>query len=131
MEQQVEDFNPDSIGQAIHEIRDMMRDLSSYIQELRSERDKVIEGIVLNREQVLEILNVSKSTLARWRQDRMIPYKVLKNNCSVYLYDELFVALKRGDFSARGFDRTAAIRRMKEFITGRIDGDILTNDYLE
>ena len=131
MEEQIESINDVSVGQAINEIRDIMRDISSFVKELRSERDKTIEGIVLNREQVLEILNVSKSTLARWRQDRMIPYKVLKNNCSVYLYDELFVALKRGDFSARGFDRSAAIRRMKDFMTGRINGDIFSNDYLE
>lgn len=131
MDEIIENDEAVSVGQAIHEIRDMMRDLSTYIQELRAEREKILQGVVLSREQVMSLLNVSKSTLARWRQDGVIPYKVLKNNTSVYLYDELYTALRRGDFAARGFNRTAAIQRMKEYMTGRIEGDVLTNDYLQ
>ena len=131
MEETQNQSNQESSDSPLHEIRDMMKEFLSYIHDLREERDRVVDGIILDREQMIAILDVSISTIARWRQNGMLPYRVLQNNCTVYEYSEVYAALKRGDLNARGFNRMAALRRMKNFYDGKFRKDELNDEFLQ
>lgn len=69
-----------------------VKEIHSYIQTGQMRRSEEYEQWVTTRE-LIQILRVSLSTVARWRRDRLIPYTKFKKDC-LYLPSEIFKALK-------------------------------------
>lgn len=114
-----ENENNANLAEIAVDILARLNEIAEMLKNKHAEKDVIVENFLLDRDQVLKILGVSVSTLARWRMNNQIPYKLQKNGTTVYVFRELLESLKRGDFAARGFDRTAALQRMQDFYRGR------------
>ncbi len=112
----------ENINQAIIEIREMVSEVYAFMKEMKRDYDKVCGAIEIDRPTLERLLCVSESTLYRWRMARTPPYHFHSDHSTYYLYDEVYVALKRGSLKAKSFNRIDAIQRMKMYKEGIIRG---------
>lgn len=87
--------------------------------------------IELNSKDVMGILQVSASTLARWRASNQVKFKYISSNHVVYPFLDLFYAVKTGKASCKGFSSIVALNRMKEYISSIKGTDNSSNDMTE
>ncbi len=100
------------------DIRELILEIHGFIKDLKDDYDKFVADVRLDRSTVEELLGVSSSTLARWRARGVLPYGINESGASYYLFDDVYVALKRGVLEAKGFKRLDALGRLKAFKNG-------------
>jgi hypothetical protein len=114
-----------SIEQSLHNIQEMLGEIHAFIKDMKNEYTQIDGTIEMDRHLLERLLNVSESTLYRWRHNRddhNLPYLLRDDGSTYYLYNDVYVALKRGQLEAKGFDRIGAMQRMKLYHDGIIDG---------
>lgn len=102
------------------EIKDQLRNLTTM-------RDAITGSIQMDSLTLEIVLDVSDSTLYRWRNNvppNNLPYYHRDNGSIYYNFDEVLHALRKGQLNARGFNRLKAIENM-----GKYRNDILQNGY--
>lgn len=109
--------NQDS-GELTPDLRTMLMEIHDYITELKRDYDKFVSDVRIDRVTLQELLGVSEATIGRWRTRGVLPYYVNSSRASYYLFDEVYVAVKRGQLEARGFNRINALERLKVFKNG-------------
>ncbi|MDE7026276.1 MAG: DNA-binding protein [Paramuribaculum sp.] len=107
---QTEEIAPD--------IRAMIMEIHDYITELKHDYDKYIADVQLDRRTLEMLLDVSEATIGRWRSSGVLPYTVSSSRISYYRFEDVFVAVKRGQLKARTFDPVEALKRLKAFQNG-------------
>ena len=70
--------------------------------------DEVIE---LGTKDVLRILQISPSTLTRWRSRRVVKFRYLSSNHVAYLFSALYDASKTGKATCKGLSKVHALQR--------------------
>ncbi len=100
------------------DLKTMIKEIYDYIIELKKDYDKFVADVRLDRHSVQELLGVSEATVGRWRAKKLLPYYINDSRNSYYLFDDVYVACKRGQLDIRGFDRIAALKRLNAFKNG-------------
>lgn len=110
----------------------MMRDvmdgqaaIKQQLDELTSTRDALVGSIQMDTMTLQIVLDVSDSTMYRWRQappPNCLPYYHRQNGSVYYLFDEVLKALRKGQLNARGFNRLKAIERMTAYRDDLLSG---------
>lgn len=93
------------------EIKDQLRNLTSM-------RDALAGSIQMDSLTLEIVLNVSDSTLYRWRTalpPNNLPHYKNENGSIYYNFDEVLKALRKGQLCARGFNRLQAIENMVKY----------------
>lgn len=93
------------------EIKDQLRNLTSM-------RDALAGSIQMDSLTLEIVLDVSDSTLYRWRQappPNCLPFYHRENGSIYYIFDEVLKALRKGQLNARGFNRLKAIENMAKY----------------
>lgn len=109
----------------VNEIRKMRADLSKvsvFIKELKQDYEVLDEKVELNSSDVMRLLGVSRSTLGRWRESNVIPYRYISSNHVVYPFKGLYIAVKTGRATFKVFRRIDAIQRLNAYKDGIIKG---------
>ncbi len=107
------------------EVRQMHQELLtaiSFISELRQDYRVLEDKIELSSKDVMRLVGISKSTLSRWRIDNVISFRYISYNQVVYSFKDLYIAIKTGRASFRGFRRIEALQRLNAYKDGLIKG---------
>lgn len=106
----------------IKAIHQELHRVTSFILELRREYIVLEDKIELSTSDVLRLLGISKASLARWRETNSIPYRYLSSNHVVYPFKGLYLAVKTGRATFKGFRRLEALQRLNAYKDGIIKG---------
>ncbi len=115
-------MTPPDLLLEIRELRAEIRQISGFILELKKDYSVLEEKIELNSSDVLRLLGISKASLARWRESHAIPYRYVSCNHVVYPFKGLYIAIKTGRASFKGFRRVEALQRLNAYKDGILKG---------
>lgn len=99
-------------------VLEMQRDIakvSTFIMEMKNDFEVLEDKIELNSMDVMKLLSVSKATLGRWRATRAIPYRYISSNHVVYPLKGLYIAIKTGRATFKGFPKVEALERLESY----------------
>ena len=94
---------PASLWEDIHSLKESMDRITGFMLELKRDYAVLEEKIELNSSDILRLLGISKASLARWRNSKVIPYRYVSCNHVVYPFKGLYIAIKTGRASFKGF----------------------------
>lgn len=106
---------PTLLYDEIKAIHQELHRVTSFILELRREYTVLEDKIELSTSDVLRLLGISKASLARWRETNSIPYRYLSSNHVVYPFKGLYLAVKTGRATFKGFRRLEALQRLNAY----------------
>ena len=109
----------------LHELqmlREELKQISCFIKELKHDYFILEEKIELNTSDVLHLLGISKASLARWRESNSIPYRYVSSNHIVYPFKGLYMSIKSGRATFKGFRRLEALQRLNAYKDGVLKG---------
>lgn len=106
----------------VRALREEIRQVAWFILELKRDYSVLEDKIELNSSDVLRLLGISKASLARWREAHAIPYRYLSSNHVVYPFKGLYLAIKTGRATFKGFRRLEALQKMNAYKDGIIKG---------
>ncbi len=90
---------------------------------LFSEIDDILE---MTTREVIETLGTSESTVYRWRQDRLVPYRYDESGNVRFLFKDLYLAIKCSRISLQGTNKKDLLIKLTEF-----KDDFVRNSFLE
>ena len=103
-------------------LREEPRQVADFIRELKCDYYLLEEKIELSTGDVLRLLGISKASLARWRESNSVPYRYVSCNHVVYPFKGLYIAIKTGRASFKGFRRLEALQRLNAYKDGILKG---------
>lgn len=112
-------------SELIQEVKQMRREVSAvynFISELKRDYEVLEDKIELNSSDVMRILGISRASLARWRESNSVPFRYVSANHVVYPFKGLYIAVKTGRATFKGFRRIEAIQRLNAYKDGIIKG---------
>jgi len=89
----------------LRSLRNDMERIAGFIVEMRRDYSVLEEKIELSSADVLHLLGISKASLARWRESNSIPYRYISSNHVVYPFKGLYLSVKTGRATFKGFRR--------------------------
>ncbi|MFC2711499.1 hypothetical protein [Hoylesella oralis] len=113
---------PASLWEDIHSLKESMDRITGFMLELKRDYAVLEEKIELNSSDILRLLGISKASLARWRNSKVIPYRYVSCNHVVYPFKGLYIAIKTGRASFKGFRRVEALQRLNAYKDGILKG---------
>lgn len=112
-------------SELVHEIKQLRREVGAvynFISELKRDYEVLEDKIELNSSDVMRILGISRASLARWRDSNAVPFRYVSANHVVYPFKGLYIAVKTGRATFKGFRRIEAIQRLNAYKDGVIKG---------
>lgn len=103
-------------------LREEFRQVADFIKELKCDYSLLEEQIELSTGDVLRLLGISKASLARWRESNSVPYRYVSCNHVVYPFKSLYIAIKTGRATFKGFRRLEALQRLNAYKDGILKG---------
>lgn len=93
-----------------------------FIHELKNDYEVLEDKIELSTMDILRLLGISKASLARWRDANLVPYRYISSNHIVYPFKGLYLAVKTGRATFKGFRRLEALQRLNAYKDGLLKG---------
>ena len=118
----METYNPCTLLDEIQGLREEVRQVADFIKELKREYSVLEEKIELNSSDVMRLLGISKASLARWRDANAVPYRYVSCNHVLYPFKGLYIAVKSGRATFKGFRRIEALQRLNAYKDGILKG---------
>ena len=103
-------------------LREEFKQIACFIKELKHDYAILEEKIELSTTDVLHLLGISKASLARWREANLVPYRYVSSNHVVYSFKGLYIAIKTGRATFKGFRRLEALQRLNAYKDGILKG---------
>lgn len=113
---------PTSIYDELRAIHEELHDVASFIFGLKNDYEVLEEKIELSTTDILRLLGISKASLARWREANAVPYRYISSNHVVYPFKGLYLAVKTGRATFKGFRRLEALQRLNAYKDGLLKG---------
>lgn len=114
--------NTNTLFEEIRALREELQQVAGFIMELKRDYGVLEEKIELNSSDVLRLLGISKASLARWRESNAVPYRYVSCNHVLYPFKGLYIAVKTGRASFKGFRRLEALQRLNAYKDGLLKG---------
>ena len=89
----------------LRSLRNDMERIASFIVEMRRDYSVLEDKMELSSSDVIRLLGISRASLARWRDTNAIPFRYISCNHVAYPFKGLYVAVKSGRASFKGFRR--------------------------
>lgn len=118
----METYSPSTLLDEIQGLREEVRQVADFIKELKREYSVLEEKIELNSSDVMRLLGISKASLARWRDANAVPYRYVSCNHVLYPFKGLYIAVKSGRATFKGFRRIEALQRLNAYKDGILKG---------
>ena len=106
------------IQENLKDMQELLSEFHGFMKDL--DYKPIDESISLDSSMVTMLLNISQTTLYRWRDRNEIPYTILSSGACSYRFDEVYLAVKCGRLRARNFDRIEALRTLTVYRDGVI-----------
>ncbi|WP_418986377.1 hypothetical protein [Bacteroides heparinolyticus] len=120
----METYDTLNLAAEIRSLREELRQVARFILELKRDYAVLEDKIELGTSDVLRLLGISKASLARWRESNSVPYRYVSSNHVVYPFKGLYIAIKTGRATFKGFRRLEALQRMNAYKDGILKGYI-------
>ena len=118
----METSNTSTLLDELKALRQEVKEIAGFIIELKRDYSVLEDKIELNSADVLRLLGISKASLARWRDANSIPYRYISSNHVVYPFKGLYLAVKTGRATFKGFRRLEALQRLNAYKDGALKG---------
>ena len=109
----------------IAELRSLRNDIeriAGFIVEMSRDYFVLDDKMELSSSDVIRLLGISRASLARWRDTNAIPFRYISCNHVAYPFKGLYVAVKSGRASFKGFRRVEALQRLNAYKDGVLKG---------
>lgn len=126
----MEKDNHNSLLEQMRQLKTEVEKISGFIYELKKDYTVLEDKIELNTSDVLRLLGISKASLARWRDARVVPFRYVSCNHVVYPFKGLYIAIKTGRSNFKGFRRVEALQRLNAYKDGVLKGYMGDSDIL-
>ena len=103
-------------------LREEFKHIACFVKELKHDYAIFEEKMGLSSPDVLHLLGISKPSLARWREANLVPYRYVSSNHVVYPFKGLYIAIKTGRATFKGFRRLEALQRLNAYKDGILKG---------
>lgn len=87
----------------LRSLRNDMERIAGFIVEMRRDYSVLEDKMELSSSDVIRLLGISRASLARWRDTNAIPFRYVSCNHVAYPFKGLYVAVKSGRASFKGF----------------------------
>ena len=111
-----------SIYEELRSIHEELHDVASFIYELKNDYEVLEDKIELSTMDILRLLGIYKASLARWRDANLVPYRYISSNHIVYPFKGIYLAVKTGRATFKGFRRLEALQRLNAYKDGLLKG---------
>ena len=118
----METYDTLNLAIEIRSLREELKQVARFILELKRDYAVLEDKIELGTSDVLRLLGISKASLARWRESNSVPYRYVSSNHVVYPFKGLYIAIKTGRATFKGFRRLEALQRMNAYKDGILKG---------
>lgn len=115
-------MNDTTILDEVRALREDFKHVARFIFELKHDYAVMEDKIELNSSDILRLLGISKASLARWREANSIPYRYISSNHVVYPFKGVYLAVKTGRATFKGFRRLEALQRLNAYKDGILKG---------
>lgn len=102
----------------LRSLRNDMERIAGFIVEMRRDYSVLEDKMELSSSDVIRLLGISRASLARWRDTNAIPFRYISCNHVAYPFKGLYVAIKSGRASFKGFRRVEALQRLNAYKDG-------------
>lgn len=106
----------------LRSLRNDMERIAGFIVEMRRDYSVLEDKMELSSSDVIRLLGISRASLARWRDTNAIPFRYISCNHVAYPFKGLYVAIKSGRASFKGFRRVEALQRLNAYKDGALKG---------
>lgn len=106
----------------LRSLRNDMERIAGFIVEMRRDYSVLEDKMELSSSDVIRFLGISRASLARWRDTNAIPFRYISCNHVAYPFKGLYVAVKSGRASFKGFRRVEALQRLNAYKDGVLKG---------
>ena len=106
----------------LRSLRNDMERIAGFIVEMRRDYSVLEDKMELSSSDVIRLLGISRASLARWRDTNAIPFRYVSCNHVAYPFKGLYVAVKSGRASFKGFRRVEALQRLNAHKDGVLKG---------
>lgn len=106
----------------LRSLRNDMERIAGFIVEMRRDYSVLEDKMELSSSDVIRLLGISRTSLARWRDTNAIPFRYVSCNHVAYPFKGLYVAVKSGRASFKGFRRVEALQRLNAYKDGVLKG---------
>lgn len=119
-----EDNLQNTVIAELRSLRNDMERIAGFIVEMRRDYSVLEDKMELSSSDVIRLLGISRASLARWRDTNAIPFRYVSCNHVAYPFKGLYVAVKSGRASFKGFRRVEALQRLNAYKDGVLKGYI-------
>ncbi|MBQ8455075.1 MAG: DNA-binding protein [Bacteroidaceae bacterium] len=89
--------------------------IEKYIERAANMEHSIGKALLMTTRDVMETLQISQSTLFRWRRDGKIQTIVMPSGELRFKFEEIYTALRCCQIRVQGCSKETTIKRMDEF----------------
>ena len=120
-------------SETFQQIMQRLENIESHVLRSNDIYKQVNEGqIELTSREMMETLKVSESTLYRWRQDRLVPFRYTDTGSIRFPFDAVYHAVYTGNLTVRSIEKQELLAYLTQFkdqlIKKSIAAKITTHD---
>ncbi|MPN57480.1 hypothetical protein SDC9_205174 [bioreactor metagenome] len=118
-------------SEAFQKLINKISDIEQYVKRASDLFIELESTLELSSRELMDTLQVSKSTIYRWRRDRIIPFRYDEKGNALYSYRGLILAIKNGDLYIPKTSKAFLLSKLTEYKESLIINSLLRNDKKE
>lgn len=120
----METYDTLNLAIEIRSLREELKQVARFILELKRDYAVLEDKIELGTSDVLRLLGISKSLSGTMARVKLRSFRYVSSNHVVYPFKGLYIAIKTGRATFKGFRRLEALQRMNAYKDGILKGYI-------
>lgn len=100
---------------AFQDLLERIKRIEGFVERSSSLFQEIDEELEMTSKDVMAVLDISKSTLYRWRKAQMIPFRFTSSGDVRYPYKGVYNAVKTGRLIVVGLAIDEALRELNQY----------------
>lgn len=102
-------------SEAFQELLKKIRNIEQYVKRTSDLFCELDETLELSSRDIMDTLGISKTTLYRWRDKHIIPFRFDERGNALYPYKDLIIAVKNGTITMPKTNKTEILCMLSDF----------------